>query len=81
MPYIVDYSRDNGETVQIEEFGSDLTAASKRADVLSAEIGSAYVIRYSGEGDNYVQHGQAVHYDGKFSHFDGEFVEPAEAAS
>lgn len=78
MPYIVDYSRDDGKTVEVEEFNEDLAGATKRADALSREIGSAYVIRYSGAGDTYVQHGQAVHYDGAFSHFDGDFMEPAQ---
>ena len=77
MPYIVDYSRDDGKNVEIEEFGQDLPGATKRANVLSKEVGSAYVNRYSGQGDSYVQHGQAVHYDGAFSHFDGDFMEPA----
>lgn len=75
--YIVDYATDDAPDRPIVSDPMDLDAAKKAARSISRKHGSAYVIRCAvGAGTPrgaITQTGQAVYYDGRFSHTDNDF--------
>lgn len=73
--YIVDYATTDAPDKPIVSDPMTLDAAKKAARSISRQHGSAYVIRcvVAADSARVTQTGQAVYYDGGFSHTDGDF--------